>query len=94
MEQAHIRIAAKPATMVGFYDDFVEFHDSCSFLCDAVACMIEEQEQFDYSTTLGIKRYCYWIKDRVQALKEELSQLQECLTTEQQGLDASKHRTQ
>ena len=65
------------AELVSFYDDFVEFHDNCSFLCDAIAAMVGEEEYFDRSTYLGIKRYCYRIKDKVQELKQDLASIQE-----------------
>lgn len=62
--------------LVDFYDDFVEFHDHCSFLCDAIASMVGQDDQFDACTVMGIKRACFWVKDRGQDLKKELQQLQ------------------
>jgi gamma-glutamylcysteine synthetase len=63
--------------LLDLYDDFVEFHDHCSFLCDAIASMVAEDDRFDTCTAMGIKRFCHWVKDRGQNLKNELKCIQE-----------------
>lgn len=63
--------------MLIFYDDFVEFEESCAFLCDAVASMAGDEERFDASTAMGIKQFCASVKDRAQELRLELKKLQQ-----------------
>lgn len=63
--------------LLHFYDEFAEFNDYCVFLCDAVACLVTEDDILDTATSQGIGRYSGWIKHRVQALKQELGKIQE-----------------
>lgn len=60
-----------------FYDDFVEFQESCAFLCDAIASMVGEEDRFDPCTASGIKEFCHSVKDRSQQLRRELKKIQE-----------------
>ena len=63
--------------LLNFYDDFVELHDNCSFLCDAFACLATEEDYLDSSTAMGISRYSHWIKLRAQKLKQDLKKIHE-----------------
>ena len=63
--------------LLNFYDAFAEFHDNCSFLCDAFACLATEEDYLDTSTAMGASRFSHWIKYRVQDLKQDLKQIYE-----------------
>ena len=58
--------------LLHFYDEFVEFHGHCSFLCDACASLSREHEGLDESTAIGLRLYCQWTKERMEHLKKEL----------------------
>lgn len=62
-----------------FYDDFEEFNDYCSFLCDAVSSLLSEYKdnEPDLHTILGAKRHCSWLKVRAEELKHELGGIYE-----------------
>lgn len=57
------QVALKEGLMA-FCDDFVEFNDYCSFLCDAVSCLFNEaiQAEPDQYTVFGVKRHCSDLK--------------------------------
>ena len=69
--------------LLHFYDEFVEFHDYCAFLCDAFACLATEEDYLDASTAMGVSRFSHWVKRRTHMLKQELKQIQERAYTEQ-----------
>ncbi len=58
-----------------FYDNFVEFHDHCSFLCDAFASLATEDDYLDNSTAMGVSRYSHWVKHRAHELRQDLQQI-------------------
>ncbi|MEE8058276.1 MAG: hypothetical protein V3T17_10635, partial [Pseudomonadales bacterium] len=60
-----------------FYDNFVEFHDYCSFMCDAFASLALGEDGLDTSTATGACRFCHWIKHPIQQLKEDLKRIHE-----------------
>lgn len=68
--------------LLHFYDEFVEFHDYCAFLCDAFSCLATEEDGLDDSTAMGLIRFSGWMKHRVENLKQELKQIQERSYTE------------
>ncbi len=70
------------AELLHFYDEFVEFHDHCSFLCDAFVCLASEEDCLEASTVMGVSRYSQWLKRRARELKEELRQIQKRSHTE------------
>ena len=61
--------------LLNFYDDFVELHDHCAFLCDAYASLAGADEPLEASTVMGLKPYGYWVKERMETLKRELQAL-------------------
>lgn len=63
--------------LLHFYDNYIEFHDHCSFLCDAFAGLTIESDCLDSSTTMGVSRYSHWVKRRAQELKQDLKQIHE-----------------
>ena len=60
-----------------FYDEFVEFHDYCSFMCEAFASLATEENYLDTSTAMGASRFCHWTKRRMQELKGDLKNIHE-----------------
>lgn len=60
-----------------FYDEFVEFQDYCSFMCEAFASLAAEEHYMDTSSAMGASRFCYWIKRRMQELKGDLKKIHE-----------------
>lgn len=65
--------------LAAFYDDFEEFNDYCSFLCDAISSLFCEYQDCepDPHTILGAKRHCSWLKCRAEELKKELHDIYE-----------------
>lgn len=59
-----------------FYDDYVEFQESCSFLCDAISSMAAEDDRFEGRTVSGIRQFCQQVKDQAENLRRELERLQ------------------
>lgn len=59
------------------YDEVVEFNDYCAFLCDAVACLIVEDDYIDNTTAHGLGRFSHDIKRGMDALKSKLKQIYE-----------------
>ena len=59
------------------YDDFVEFNDYCSFLCDAIPALFVEyaESEHDSHTVQGLKRYCSDLKERSEKLESRLNTL-------------------
>ena len=71
MKQITQTFPKRPELLV-FFDDFVEFHDNCAFLCEAIASLVTEEDRFDTHTAMGIKRFCYWLKNRSEELNQDL----------------------
>ena len=78
--------------LLNFYDDFVELHDNCSFLCDAFACLATEEDYLDSSTAMGISRYSHWIKLRVQKLKQDLKKIHEKASIQSQTFNKKRNQ--
>lgn len=57
------------------YDEVAEFNDYCAFLCDAVACLVVEDDYIDKATARGLSRFSHDIKQRMGALKSKLKQI-------------------
>ena len=71
--------------LLHFYDEFVEFHDYCSFMCEAFSSLATEEDNLDTSTAMGASRFCHWIKRRMQELKEDLKKIHEKAYTQNQN---------
>lgn len=68
---------AQKVEFIEFYDDFLEFSDYCSFLCDAVSCLFADavEGEPDAHTVLGLKRQCGDLKERAEKLESVLNNL-------------------
>ena len=63
--------------MLNTYDEFTEFNDYCSFLCDAFASIVSQEEIIDEDTIRGLRRCSSWMKHRAQEIKAELKEIQQ-----------------
>lgn len=61
--------------LLHFDDDFVEFCDYCSFMCDAFAYLATGEDYLSRNTAGGISRYSAWIKHRMEVLKEDVRKI-------------------
>lgn len=63
--------------LLTLYDDFVEFNDYCSFLCDAIPALFIEyaESEHDSHTVQGLKRHCGDLKERAERLESVLNTL-------------------
>ena len=77
MVQSMSQDAALTADLVQLFDEFVDFHDHCAFMCDAFACLAADEDGLDPSTVEGVRRYTEWLKHRAHALKQEFRRIQE-----------------
>ncbi|MEJ2612795.1 MAG: hypothetical protein P8179_22730 [Candidatus Thiodiazotropha sp.] len=59
------------------YDELTEIHDYRSFLCDAFASLVTEDNCLDKNTAMGASRFCYLIKQQMRELKGDLKKTQE-----------------
>ena len=57
------------------YDDFTQFHDQCSFLCDAFASLAVRNEALDGYSAQGLGQCAVWMKFRVREFQERLGKL-------------------
>lgn len=75
-EQSSGGVAPKD-TILTVYDDFVEFVDHCSFLCDAVSSLFSEITDLDADdhTVMGLKRSCNSLKERAEKIELALNSL-------------------
>lgn len=64
--------------LLRLYDEFTEFQDRCSFLCDAFACILARHEYVDENTINGFSYYAHWLKQQVVGFKERLKHMHEC----------------
>ena len=65
-----------------FYDDFVEFQDYCSFMCEAFSSLASEDNFMDESTAMGASRFCHWMKRRMHQLKGDLKKIHKKANTQ------------
>lgn len=63
--------------LLAVQDEFIEFHDYCAFLCDAIEHLLSgsENEKIDTFTVMGLKRQCADLKESSRKLGSELSKL-------------------
>ncbi|MFT7559727.1 MAG: hypothetical protein ACI93R_001642 [Flavobacteriales bacterium] len=68
------------------YDDFVEFNDYCSFLCDAIPALFVEyaESERDSPTMQGLKRHCGDLKEKTEKLGSVLNALYQQTYTDTQ----------
>lgn len=71
--------------ILDFYDEVAEFNDYCAFLCDAVACLVVENDCIDKTTAHGLGRFSHDIKRGMDALKSKLRQIHEKEYTHRQA---------
>ena len=70
--------------LLNFYDEFVEIHDYCFFLCEAFTSLVAEDNCLDIDTAMGASRFCNLIKQRMQELKGDLKQIHKKAYTQNQ----------
>jgi hypothetical protein len=63
--------------LVQLYDNFAEFTDYCSFLCDTVPGLFSEEFDLDDHTIQGVRRHFSWLKLRAEELKLDLDEIQQ-----------------
>ena len=63
--------------LLRFYDNFTELHDYTSFMYEALAGLLREENRFNTCTAMGADRLCSWMLHRMQALKEELAAIRD-----------------
>ena len=68
--------------LLNYYDEFAEFNEDCAFLCDAFACLVDNQEILDQYTIRGFENNAHWLKQRTKELKEKLKQIRELHSAE------------
>jgi hypothetical protein len=71
--------------LVRLYDEFTEFQDRCSFLCDAFACTVADNEYLDESTSNGFSYYSHWMKQQLAYFKARLKQIHESSRSESES---------
>jgi len=59
------------------YDEFSEFNDRCSFLCDAFAGIVANHEEIDENTIHGCSLYSNWLKQQIGYYNTKLRRIQE-----------------
>ena len=62
-------------------DDFSQFSDECSFLCDAFAAVAREPECITPETTEGIWYVCYKLKMQIRSYRDRINKVHEGLQT-------------
>jgi hypothetical protein len=60
------------ARLIALYDEIGEFHDQCSFLCDAFASIVRQQDVIDPETVRGVSIYSQSIKEQAGQIRSEL----------------------
>lgn len=60
------------ARLIALYDEMGEFHDQCSFLCDAFASIVRQQDVIDPETVRGVSIYSQSIKEQAGQIRSEL----------------------
>jgi len=63
--------------LLSVYDDYVEFNDYCSFLCDAIPALFVEYAESEHAshTVQGLKRHCSDLKEKAEKLESVLNTL-------------------
>lgn len=77
-----LRERQRSRNLIMFYDDFVEFHCSCAFLCDAVTGMLQSNAEVDSETLEGIRAYSDQVKQAARDLKKKLDAIQEAASSD------------
>ena len=81
-EQPVIKQDALNRELVLLYDEFTDFHDRCSFLCDAFACIVANHEYVDENTINGFDHYSNWLKQQLAVFKAKLKHIHEHIRNE------------
>lgn len=58
--------------LLSLCDEFAEFRDRCSFLCDAFSHIASHSEDITENTANGLDCYACWLKSQVYAFNEKL----------------------
>ena len=62
--------------ILALYDDFTQFHDQCSFLCDATASLATRHEALDGYSVQGLGQSTQWLKLNVREFQKRLAEIQ------------------
>lgn len=80
MQESAPKPEAKPLPisrqLLDYYDEFAEFSDRCSFLCDAFAAMAVQSGSLDEYSVRGLAYSADWLKLRTRELKDKLRTIQ------------------
>ncbi|MFT7561043.1 MAG: hypothetical protein ACI93R_002968 [Flavobacteriales bacterium] len=70
MNGSKSNVVLQKAELIELYDDFVEFNDYCSFLCDAIPSLFSEVTDGEPGThtVMGLRRQCSDLKERAETL--------------------------
>ena len=63
--------------LLHFYDEFVECHDRCAFLLEAVACLADSGNPLDPNSVEGLGRLSSDMKQKMEQLRRQLQQIHE-----------------
>lgn len=65
------------AELLDFYDEFVDFHNSCSFLLDAATTLFLSNTDIDRVSAEGLSSLAWQMKRKAGELKEAFKLLHE-----------------
>ena len=63
--------------ILALYDEFTQFHDQCSFLCDAFASLAAQIDAPDRFSAQGLGQYAEWMKLQIREYQNRLQKIQE-----------------
>lgn len=70
--------------LTAIYDEFSQFTDHCSFLCDAYAAIIAQEDAIEASTARGFHSSTCWLKKQAEGIKIRLKEVQQRAREEQE----------
>lgn len=69
--------ASLSADLLNLYDEFVDFHNNCSFLLDATSTLFLSNTDIDRVSAEGLSSLSWQMKRKAGELKEAFKQLHE-----------------
>lgn len=63
--------------LLHYYDEFVEFHEDCTFLCEAFAALVANSANLDPCSIGGFERNAHWLKQRAGELRQKIKLIRE-----------------
>lgn len=61
--------------LLNLYEEFVEHHSNCTFLFDAVTCMLNSNTEMDPVAVEGLSSLSWQMRRKAGELKEEFKRL-------------------